>query len=173
MSRNKGNLSISANWEPQKAAPFDARSIVQLKSDLTDINTWKALDNNVWTYVGMTVVVTNDTSNNGVYVLSSSDYTNIANWTKISDEAPVDGKTYVKKDGMWVELASTFATEYYEQTVNNSDHWIINHTLSIAKPNVTIVDFGGSIIEADVRYINEHEIHIFFTTNFSGKVILS
>ena len=36
MARNIGSLSIASNLEVQVAAPLDARTIVNLKSDLTN-----------------------------------------------------------------------------------------------------------------------------------------
>ena len=85
MGRSKGLLNISANFEPQMAAPFDAREIVGEKAELTSENIWKANDGTVYAYKGMKVVVINDTlENNGLYLLKDIDYTNISNWEKIS-----------------------------------------------------------------------------------------
>lgn len=85
MSRTQGLLSISANFESQSAEPFDARTRVEILSDLTQTSVWESSDSNVYTYVGMIVSVYNDLTldNNGVYRLKDSDYTDINNWEKL------------------------------------------------------------------------------------------
>jgi hypothetical protein len=71
MARVKGTLGISANFEPQIAAAFDARANVPTKADLILAATWVALDSGTYVYNGMTVTVSEDStaSNNGIYVL--------------------------------------------------------------------------------------------------------
>jgi hypothetical protein len=44
MARVQGLLALSGNWEPQMAAPFDGRSLVEFKSDLILNSTWLAKD---------------------------------------------------------------------------------------------------------------------------------
>ena len=85
MSRIKGITSFSANFEPQIAAPLDARSVVGTKSDLTTASIWLANDGTDYTYPGMVVTVYNDPtpSNNGVYYLSAIPYSNPANWIQL------------------------------------------------------------------------------------------
>ena len=48
MSREKGTFLVPANYEPQKAAPFDARMKVESKADLTLEKTWKLRDGEIW-----------------------------------------------------------------------------------------------------------------------------
>lgn len=90
MGRYRGTFTAPANYEPLKAAPFDARQLVEAKSDLTNVATWKQPNGDVWTYVGMMVVVSSDIelSNNGLYILKDIDYTKTENWEKtaIKDE---------------------------------------------------------------------------------------
>lgn len=71
MARVKGTLGISANFEPQIAAAFDARANVPTKAELILASTWVALDSGTYVYNGMTVTVSEDStaSNNGIYVL--------------------------------------------------------------------------------------------------------
>ena len=71
MARVKGTLGISANFEPQIAAAFDARANVPTKADLILAATWVALDSGTYVYNGMTVTVSEDSTaaNNGIYVL--------------------------------------------------------------------------------------------------------
>jgi hypothetical protein len=85
MGRNKGISSFSANFEPQIAAPLDARFLVAYKNDLTSATTWLANNDLIYTYKGMIVSVYNDStlSNNGIYRLKDDDYTIESNWEKI------------------------------------------------------------------------------------------
>ena len=53
--RTNGILGISANFEPQKAAAFDARCNAPTKADLIEPATWVANDGGTYTYIGMTV----------------------------------------------------------------------------------------------------------------------
>ena len=95
MARTKGLLPFSGNFEPNTAEPFDGRSRVESKSDLTLEVTCLNDDGNIYLYNGICVTVYGDTiiRNNGVYVLLDSvnietpDYTNIDNWIKIGDNA--------------------------------------------------------------------------------------
>lgn len=93
MARDKGLLGLSGNFEPQAASPLDARATAETRSDLTLESTWQALDGETYTYVGMAVVVTNDPlpANNGMYILSNTDYTNDGNWTKLGDGGGTGG----------------------------------------------------------------------------------
>ena len=67
MARAKGTLGISANFEPQIAASFDARANVPTKADLLVSSNWTANDGSSYVYNGMTVTVAEDsTSSNTV-----------------------------------------------------------------------------------------------------------
>lgn len=84
MARNKGLIPFSGNFEPQAAGPFDSRGVVSTKADLTDADTWKALDGNSYAYAGMTVTVTSDTpANNGLYWLAALPVTEESNWQRV------------------------------------------------------------------------------------------
>src|ERR1035437_1241158 len=92
MSRNKGTFNISANFEPLVKAPFDARTKVNLYSDLIDPSAWTDSNGNVWLYDGATVSVSNDASisKNGLYFLAnSSSYINQNSWTKILSNSDI------------------------------------------------------------------------------------
>jgi len=85
MAREKGLSAFSANFEAQIAAPIDARMIVATRADLILATTWEASDELVYTYKGMIVSVHSDSTpaNNGLYILTDEDYTNIDNWVKV------------------------------------------------------------------------------------------
>lgn len=100
-NRPNGLLSISANFEPQIAAPFDARQYVPSKVDLISENTWLANDNNLYIYVGMMVSVSQDADPtlNGVYVLLDvPNYTNFNSWLFVGSGGGTD--IIVKNDGV-------------------------------------------------------------------------
>jgi hypothetical protein len=82
MARTKGTLALSANFEPQIAAPLDARHVCSTMAELVLPATWTAKDGTVYAYQGMITSVWNDGANNGVYQLNGTDYTVAANWVK-------------------------------------------------------------------------------------------
>lgn len=85
MSRQRGLFPLSANFEPNIAAPLDARLVADSLSNLTDSQYWSSSDNNVYIFQGITVAVWNDYGNNGLYILINHDYTDINNWLKVGD----------------------------------------------------------------------------------------
>lgn len=89
MARYNGVYKAAANYEPQIAAPFDARELVETKADLTNEKTWKQRNGDIWTYVGMVVSVASDENpaNNGRYQLMAADWSNVANWQKMATAA--------------------------------------------------------------------------------------
>ena len=135
-NRNKGILNISANFEIQNSAPFDARSRVKTLNSLILEDTWKSSDDGVYVYDGMIVVVYADGVNNGIYRLeNASDYQNAESWkfvggsgepgkdglnmlsgdTEPNNENGVDGEIYLhytvgdlykKEEGVWVLKAN-------------------------------------------------------------------
>ena len=91
MARYKGTFTVAANYEPLIAAPFDARQLVESRSDLINPKTWNRSDGTNWTYVGMMVSVSRDIeeSYNGIYVLIADDFTQLSNWRKCADDRDV------------------------------------------------------------------------------------
>jgi hypothetical protein len=130
MPRNPGTFPFSANLEGNIRGPIDAKMLVSLQSDLINPSTWvsSGLD---WTYVGMLVSVSSDpiVPNNGIYVLNSSDYTNLTNWTKLNSGD------------------SSLSFLYQYQTIQDSS---ISELFSVEPVNRTIyVDSSGSDITGD------------------------
>jgi hypothetical protein len=61
----------------------------------------------------------------------------------------------------------------YEHTQGSvSDSWTIPHNLGF-KPNVTVVDSGGTIYEGEITYTNSNSLTVSFSAAFSGKAYLS
>lgn len=87
MAREKGIFNFPGNFEIRFAEPFDARSVVATKDDLTSLTTWDSGDGNAYVYPGMLVSVVDDTTaaNNGVYQLVNPVYANIDNWVKLAN----------------------------------------------------------------------------------------
>ncbi|MDY0276439.1 MAG: hypothetical protein RBR42_13590 [Desulfomicrobium sp.] len=100
--REKGLIPISANFEPQIAGPYDGRGRVPTQSDLLQPQTWTAHDGNIYTYVGMPVVVYNDAANNGLYLLMSADFTLPASWERVANLPGQDGA-----DGQEISIQKT------------------------------------------------------------------
>lgn len=93
MSRNKGTFNFSANFETRARSPLDAKQLVASLADLVSTTQWQSNppSSDEWTYIGMMVSVYADPtpSNNGVYRLTATDYTNIANWQKVGGSEPI------------------------------------------------------------------------------------
>ncbi len=95
MSRPKGIAPFSGNFEPQVAAPLDARGYAETQADLLLSATWTALDGSSYIYNGMTVAVWNDGVNNGLYILEdASNYTDIASWNFVGGNVSDGVKSY-------------------------------------------------------------------------------
>jgi hypothetical protein len=61
----------------------------------------------------------------------------------------------------------------YEHTQGSaSDAWVIEHFLGF-KPNVTVVDSAGNIVEGEITYTNTNSLTVSFASAFSGKAYLS
>lgn len=101
MSRDRGLLAISSNFEPQVAAPFDARSLVDTRAELLSAATWTANDGGLYTYVGMPVVVKADPDPdlNGVYVLMDEDFSQMQHWQK--QALDTGASTYIVQDKVY------------------------------------------------------------------------
>lgn len=74
MTRQPGSLTMQSNIEPRMAAPFDARTVVPAKDDLTEASNFP------YAYVGMIVSVQ---SEGKAYMLTANDVTVAANWKEI------------------------------------------------------------------------------------------
>lgn len=82
--RIKGLVNCSVNFEVNKTAPLDSRTVVATVLGLTQTDTWQ-VDGKVWLYDGLVVSVT---ENNGLYQLKgfSEDplaYASAENWVRL------------------------------------------------------------------------------------------
>ena len=53
-----------------------------------------------------------------------------------------------------------------------SSSWVINHNLGF-KPNVTVVDSAGNIVEGEITYTNTNSLTVSFASAFSGNAYIS
>ena len=60
--------------------------------------------------------------------------------------------------------------EHMQGSASNS--WTINHNLGF-KPNVTVIDSAGNIVEGEIAYTNTNSLTVSFQSAFSGNAYLS
>ena len=92
-----------------------------------------------------------------------------------------------RKEGMTVYVAETqrkytlnASNQWTVEDVNSfiyrqiatSDIWIINHQLGY-KPNITVIDSGGSKVYGDELHTNDNSVTLTFTSQFSGIAYLT
>jgi hypothetical protein len=155
MSRAKGIASFSANFEVHTAAPLDSRCLVGTKADLTSSVIWQGNDNGNYTYLGMVVSIAADPTptNNGVYQLIASDYTNASNWVKLGSGG---GSTYT-----------------HTQAVSAAT-WSVTHNLG-RYPNVAVRDtaISNELVYGTVTYLDTNSLTISFSAGFTGEAYLT
>jgi hypothetical protein len=67
----------------------------------------------------------------------------------------------------------TIARVSYTHTQGSaSNAWVINHNLGF-KPNVTVVDSAGNIVEGEIAYTNTNSLTVSFQSAFSGTAYIS
>ena len=90
MAREKGIFNASSNYEPLIGAPFDARSVVNYKSDLIDPDSW--VEGRKYLYNGMLVSVARDIDENcGLYILKNRlQYTDYSAWSKVAELSDIE-----------------------------------------------------------------------------------
>jgi len=88
--------------------------------------------------------------------------------------SPTNGQAliYDSTVGLWKNGNAALSGVYTHTQGPASATWTIPHNLSF-KPNVTIEDSGGGIIEGDVVYTDNNNLTITFTVASSGKAYLS
>jgi len=60
--------------------------------------------------------------------------------------------------------------EHMQGAASNS--WAITHSLGF-KPNVTVIDSAGNIVEGEIAYTNTNSLTVSFQSAFSGNAYLS
>ena len=64
------------------------------------------------------------------------------------------------------------ANVYVHDQIAASKQWFVNHNLG-KHPSVTIVDSAGSVVMGDIEYVDNLNVTITFTAEFSGKAYLN
>ena len=84
-----------------------------------------------------------------------------------------DGVIYVNIESLAEKLFSEVKDKYYEHRQNAvSKIWKINHNLN-KKPSVTVVDSAGSEVIGEVIYIDDNNLELHFSAQFSGIAYLN
>lgn len=100
MGRYRGTFQNPANYEPLIAAPFDARELVDTKSDLISPTTWQQKNGDLWIYEGLKVVVKDE---GAIYILLNPvEYFLEASWLKTATLADIDNKIGTLPEGKTV-----------------------------------------------------------------------
>lgn len=201
MSRIKGIVPFSANFEPQIAAPLDARSVVKTKSSLTSSLTWLANDGTNYTYPGMIVTVYGDPvpSNNGVYYLTATPFSNPANWIQliqtVTDLSPywtsaqttavLAGYSPTGHTHTWSDITNTAHTHsqysltshtHNFNTLTNTSHThlfsdILGATLSgLSDVSLTLMTSGQTLIWNGSHWTNSSTIESILTSNITSML---
>lgn len=121
-------------------------------------------------------VVFNDMNHSSTFLLPIADH---ITELQIGDNVLVTFTTNNIDDGIITSsLAGRISVNpprdscYIHNQIMPSATWIINHNLE-SFPSVTIVDSGGSVVIGEIQYINENQIKVSFTVEFSGKAYLN
>lgn len=171
--------------------PVNTSGFVMVEGYLTGINTNAANDGDQlylsptvaggWTatkpvapnhmvYVG---VVAKKAATGGVLVKVQNGY----ELNEIHDAlivSPTDGQSlvYDGATGLWKNGNGALKGVFEHVQGAASATWMISHNLGF-KPNVTVQDSGGGIIEGDVVYTDYNNLTITFTAASTGKAYLS
>jgi hypothetical protein len=88
----------------------------------------------------------------------------------------IDGSELDNTDDLTEGLTNKYFTvervsfEHNQGSASNS--WTITHNLGF-KPNVTVIDSAGNIVEGEIAYTNSNSLTVSFASAFSGKAYLS
>jgi hypothetical protein len=88
----------------------------------------------------------------------------------------IDGSALDNTDDLTEGLTNKYFTvervsfEHNQGSASNS--WTITHNLGF-KPNVTVIDSAGNIVEGEIAYTNSNSLTVSFASAFSGKAYLS
>lgn len=148
MSRQRGLFPLSANFEPNIAAPLDARLVADSLLNLTSSQYWSSSDDNVYIFQGITVAVWNDPNyeNNGLYILINPDYEDINNWLKVG----ASNEEIIYRQGLTLsnnELSISL-TQSSGLTFSENDELVVDsdNTLNITNNKLSVS--GNSVYQA-------------------------
>lgn len=61
---------------------------------------------------------------------------------------------------------------YHHKQNASTDVWEIQHGLGF-RPNVTVMDSGGSTVEGELEHLSKNELRVIFSAPISGDAYLS
>lgn len=82
------------------------------------------------------------------------------------------GIQFENPDGSWGETQIIQFPTYIHDQMWATDKWVIFHNLN-KYPAVNIVDYGNNIVMGNIEYIDENNLVVHFTAEFSGKAYLN
>ena len=84
-----------------------------------------------------------------------------------------DGVIYIDIETLAEKLFSDVRDKYYEHHQNISAKiWKINHNLN-KKPSATVVDSAGTNVIGEIVYIDDNNLELHFSAQFSGIAYLN
>ena len=147
MARTTGDAIFSANFEPRKGEPLDARTAVEFKADLYLLATWDKGDGNAYINRKIPVVVWGDTEeNNGVYRMAvSDDYTDVDNWKRVGDLSLLDSLTagFDKLDKATISFTDLTRTLQISPIGTEFTFYQAGKKYSLATDSIVIPDVEG------------------------------
>ena len=82
------------------------------------------------------------------------------------------GKLFFDKSSIERVIIASKDSNYVYNQIIPSDTWSINHNLK-KLPNVTVIDSAGSKCEGEIEYVDDNNLILHFSSEFSGKAILN
>lgn len=84
-----------------------------------------------------------------------------------------DGTLYIDIEALIDKLGNDAADKHYEHRQNTpSRTWTIQHNLN-KKPSVTVLDSANSEVIGEVIYIDDNNLELHFSAQFSGIAYLN
>jgi len=107
-----------------------------------------------------------DLTQEPTYVAPGPDITNIASVGPQGPKGDKGDKGEKGDKGDAIDISYT-----YTQSIP-SDTWVVTHNLNF-KPNVTVQDSAGTIVEGEITYTDSNNLTLTFNSAFSGHAYLS
>ena len=92
--------------------------------------------------------------------------------TNIGSEGPQGVQGIQGPIGLQGLSGATVAIAYAHTQGVSASTWNIVHSLNF-KPNVTIIDSAGSVVEGEIEYLDNNNLVLTFAYAFSGNAYLS
>lgn len=82
------------------------------------------------------------------------------------------GKIFFDKSSTERVLVAQKDSNFIFNQIVPSSLWSITHNLN-KLPNITIIDSAGSEVKGEIEYVDNNNIILHFSSEFSGKAILN